>query len=296
MIPMNAASLAGLVADAQRGTTGGTDTGAGGFLDALLAALPPEAQGLSLDELVDWLKEQDGGNALAALLPQAAAAPLPAAPELAPREGKQNDPDMLLGLILSSRQMPAAGDDAAMLESGGILDAQAQTGAADDAKPFLQMLTPLAKQAEQPLQAAADLPLRVPVRHPDFSQAVGERLVWLVRNDVQEATIRLDPPHMGPLEISVSVKDDRATVLIHANHAVTRDMLEAEAPRLRGMLGDSGFGAVDVNVARDNARQQQGGGRPNAQAATASPDSDEGLAVRSDVPLVGARGLVDHYA
>jgi flagellar hook-length control protein FliK len=92
--------------------------------------------------------------------------------------------------------------------------------------------------------------------------------VWMVRENVQEAKIRLDPPNLGPLEISVAVKDDRASILIHASHAITRDVLEAEAPRLRGMLGDNGFAAVDVNIARDNGRQQGGGERSDGVAGS----------------------------
>lgn len=299
MTTMNAASLAALMTDSQKAAGQGTPTlGGEGFLGALLAALPPEAQGLSLQELTEWLKQQeDNGLGVPGL-------PMPAMPTtvgvpLVTEGGKQTTPDTLLGLIMSSRQgVPAEGGGEAMtaLQAAGMLDnggQQAEQAVVEQPfKALLQTMTPTGKLAGAEVAEAA---LRVPVRHPEFGQAVGERLVWLVKNDVQEAKIRLDPPNLGPLEINVSVKDDRASILIHASHPVTRDVLEAEAPRLRGMLGDNGFAAIDVNVSRDNSRQQPGGGRPGGGDATLAAETEEAGAVRSDVANV-AVGLVDHYA
>lgn len=253
----------------------GTDAAASGegFLDALLTTLPPEAQGLSLQELIEWLREQGDGAAVGLVLPQVVDETIP--PGL---QAEQDDPAEMVNWIMSSRQNMTAPVNVEV--------------AADDVA-FSHVAQSVTVEDEALLEA--DGMLRVPVRHPEFGQAVGERLVWMVRHESQEARIRLDPPSLGPLEISVSVKDDQASVMIHANHAVTRELLEAEVPRLRAMLGEQGFAQTDVNVARDDSAQQQGEDRPAGDAAPVAAAGDSSEELSTDTATRVKVGLVDQY-
>ena len=311
MMPMTATALTALFGSG-RDTTGATDGEE--FLDALLLSLPPEAQGLSLQEMLDWLRQQSEG-ALAGVVP-----PLPqtadilaALPDLSTPGGgigseSESDPAALIGLIMSSRENLAAGpaeETAGALPIGVLEDGQ-QPAAEDTFQQRLQAVPESgegthaggeldAREAEAQALTKADAPLRVPVRHPEFGQAVGERMLWMVRNETQEAKIRLDPPSLGPLEISVAVKDDQASIVIHAQHALTREALEAEVPRLRSMLSEQGFAQAEVDIARDDAgrggeRQYAGG---NTQRGTESEAVEE-------MPVGGMTakpklGLIDQY-
>lgn len=165
-------------------------------------------------------------------------------------------------------------------------------------------LTSAAVAAESAASAAASarrqdgvptFTVGTPMNQPEWGQAFGERLTALVRDGVQQARIQLNPAHLGPIEVAIAVKDDQASVLITAQHAVTREALEAEMPRLRAMLGESGFAAVDVGVS-----QHQGGreGAPPHSAFAALLDTDTaGEADAGSAPAAHARprGLVDHY-
>jgi hypothetical protein len=266
--------LQGSVGKSQAGGTGAPATGEG-FLDALLTTLPPEAQGLSLQELIEWLREQGDSAGAGLALPQIVdEAAIPGGQVV------ESKPADVLSWIVSSRQNMA--DNAAVEPAGAAVVGEAE---------FNALL-----EGDEEVSLEADAPLRVPVRHPEFSQAVGERLVWMVRNESQEARIRLDPPSLGPLDISVTIKDDRATVLIHANHAVTRELLDAEAPRLRAMLGEQGFAEVDVNVARDDTRQQQAEGRAAGGARGLAAGADDvGEEQLGEVAPRVKVGVVDHY-
>lgn len=277
------------------------ELGGEGFLEALQSNLPPEAQGLSVQELLDWLREQSK-----AAVAQHALQPMPDPSEplasaLVLRTGEaaagpgESDPGAVLGFIVSSREQLAAQP----LEEGVAALAQEQlsqeSSAAEEPTPFQTLLTPASEAADAELKLEAEKPLPVPVRHPEFGQAVGERLVWVVRNEVQAATIRLDPPSLGPLEISVSIKDDQAAIVIQAQHALTREVLEAEAPRLRGMLGEAGFAQVDVDVARDEAGQNEGrhsGQNGSRGMAAADEAGDAGTATPAARVSVG---LIDQY-
>lgn len=350
MIPMTSTTLPPVPAGGEIGAADGAAASLG-FLEALLAALPPEAQGMTEQELADWLQVQDAGLADLEALPvsqQAAAllgliessrqtlpvadegeatladatADVPAAELLggqplqnaAPIDGAEVgiDADAVVparayayrGAALAPAQ---TGDSAAApsgLEANALAGAQAEPAAASP-EAGREVPAAVAEQTFRPLlqTAAAGVPegtepesqLRVPVRHPEFGQAVGERLMWMVRNEMQEAKIRLDPPHLGPLEISVSVKDDRADVLIQAAHALTREALDAELPRLRMMLADAGFASVDVGVARDQGGQAAGEQRREAGQHQTTAGMDDAEATEP-VPVRTARGLIDHYA
>lgn len=154
-------------------------------------------------------------------------------------------------------------------------------------------------------QSAATASLRVatPVGQPGFTQAVGEQVTWMVRNEVQSARVQLDPPDLGPLEITVSLRDDRASVAIHAQHSATREALLADSTRLRAMLEDNGFTGVDVSV-REDRPDGSGAGESftgGGDGRGGGHDGEAGGAGDGAAPADGTtgvrlgRGLVDHY-
>src|SRR5690606_17801919 len=54
-------------------------------------------------------------------------------------------------------------------------------------------------------------PLQVPapVTQAGFGAAVGERLLWMVQHEVHHARLQLNPPGLGPLDITVSLHGDQ---------------------------------------------------------------------------------------
>jgi len=273
---------------------GGSGEG-GDFLQALMGELPAEARELKPEELVAWLEDHAVN-----LLP-ASAVPVDTA---VPAYGQGGDPVSLLGALMSTRPqdmalMGAAQGEEAMLQAGLLEAANAE--AALDADAFPLMAQTASARALDSRATSTDVPefvLRTPVQHQDFGQALGERLTWLVRQDVQQARIILDPPNLGPLEITLSIKDDQASVMITAQHPLTREVIEADSQRLRGMLGDNGFSMVDVNVSQGQQQQQGGEQRPSLTGsvlANGIDGAEEGAQGETRVERRGL-GLVDHYA
>ncbi|MEW8283797.1 MAG: hypothetical protein AB2767_15245, partial [Candidatus Thiodiazotropha taylori] len=64
-------------------------------------------------------------------------------------------------------------------------------------------LNALSQSATSPVAGRASiiLPLNTPVGQPGWDQAVGERIQWMVNQNIQQAEIKLTPPNLGPLEI-----------------------------------------------------------------------------------------------
>jgi flagellar hook-length control protein FliK len=148
-------------------------------------------------------------------------------------------------------------------------------------------------------RASIVLPLNTPVGQPGWDQAVGERIQWMVNQNVQQAEIKLTPPNLGPLEIKISLQNDQTNVTFIAAQAPTRDALESSIPRLREMFGEINLNLANVDVGHQQAGEpgQEGSGESGSSGGTSDHESvnkwSNGLG--SSRTMVG-EGLLDTYA
>lgn len=96
-----------------------------------------------------------------------------------------------------------------------------------------------------------------PVRDQAWSADFGQKVVWMATQDKQSAQITLNPPQLGPIEISLSVKNDQATAAFASPHAEVREAIESALPRLREMLAGVGVELGQANVNAESFRQAQ---------------------------------------
>ncbi|HHO67870.1 MAG TPA: hypothetical protein ENK12_02455, partial [Gammaproteobacteria bacterium] len=111
-------------------------------------------------------------------------------------------------------------------------------------------------------------------RQPEWQQSLGERVQWLIGQQLQGARIRLNPAHLGPMEVRIQVQNDQASIQFMSAHGVVRDALEAAVPRLRDMLDANGIDLVDVDVSGQSFAEQQHqaeGHRADARGAGYGP-------------------------
>lgn len=131
-------------------------------------------------------------------------------------------------------------------------------------------------------------PINMPLNQPGWGRAVAERVMFMVNGNVQEAEIKLNPRELGPIGIRVTLNQDQANVSFVAQHATTREALEAAIPRLREMLGENGLqlGQSDVSQHsfKGNEQQMAGEGRGRGHGHADGDEGDESL-------MVGAGGL-----
>ncbi len=144
-------------------------------------------------------------------------------------------------------------------------------------------------------------PLSPPLGSPQWQNALGERLVWLVKKDLQQAELRLNPQHLGPVEVRIEVRNEHATISFSAHHAVTRDVLEASVPRLREMLGEAGVTLASVDVSQQRSGHGHHEGRERGESGGSAPTGGEGIR-REEGPALHAKdmlrgtGLIDLFA
>ena len=97
------------------------------------------------------------------------------------------------------------------------------------------------------------------------AREIGRKLMALLNEHIQvnqglntkTATIRLDPPDLGRLEVTIRVDQDKLQIQLAATSGHARDALQAGTDRLRGELAGQ-FVSVDVDVSsQDEQRSQQ---------------------------------------
>ncbi|MCP5279583.1 MAG: flagellar hook-length control protein FliK [Thiobacillus sp.] len=118
-------------------------------------------------------------------------------------------------------------------------------------------------------RAGASVPVNMaieaPLRSPMFSQELGERIVWLSSRQGQVADIALNPPHLGPLEVKLTLSGGEAGAQFFSPHPQVRDAIEAALPKLRELLAEAGVTLGQAQVRDESFHRQeslaQGGDR-----------------------------------
>ncbi|WP_439411890.1 flagellar hook-length control protein FliK [Enterobacter ludwigii] len=85
--------------------------------------------------------------------------------------------------------------------------------------------------------------------------ALGDRLQLQIQNQIQHATIRLDPPNMGKIDISMQVDNGRLQIHINASHGDVYRALQQVSNELRQTLADKNFIQVNVQVSSQHPGQ-----------------------------------------
>jgi len=151
---------------------------------------------------------------------------------------------------------------------------------------------------------------RIPARlgTQAWDNQVSQRIVYMVGKE-QAATLTLNPPDLGPVQIVLNVTNDQATVAFSSDQLDVRQALENALPRLREMMSESGIAlgnaTVDANVPdgrqqqQDSDRRAQGGqggaGGLTGDGQDAAPAVNE-VAPRTRTVSIGDRGMVDLFA
>ena len=122
----------------------------------------------------------------------------------------------------------------------------------------------------------------------------------MVGSRLQGAEIRLNPAHLGPLEVRIQIQNDQANINFTAQHGMVREALEAAIPRLREMLGESGLQLNNVTVSDQSLAEQRRQEGRAAFADQSNPGGDVGVEEDAQVLSVSllreGAGTIDYFA
>ena len=139
-----------------------------------------------------------------------------------------------------------------------------------------------------------------------WDNALGQKVVWMAAGAQQSATITLNPPDLGPLQVVINVTNAQADATFTSAQPEVRQALEAALPRLKEMLGDAGISLGQASVNAGSPNQHGAANQDQSQAGTRSrqlnlPTSQNVNDITSIAPgrnraMSGGDGMVDTFA
>jgi len=131
-----------------------------------------------------------------------------------------------------------------------------------------------------------------------WETALGQRVCWMIGDQQHTASLLLDPPELGLLQVVVTVSNDQATATFVAAEPEVRRAIEAAIPRLREMMDSAGIQLGDATVSAGTSSNDNS--PPSARHVVpieATHGQDQAQSVPGDRTEVGfSRGLVDTFA
>lgn len=262
---------------------------------ALTGALPAEIQALLNSKLTRKSTEAEEQPSDTDIL----AAPLQAQVETRTTPTLKNSRQEIAAAALSGQSNSRATEQALVSHNPANLAATTT----EEPGPVTQLLHSLpgtAQGSTQTQQTQSTLPeLRTPLHDTSrWSQEFGEKIVWMARNDQQQAQLNLNPAHLGPLRITLNMDADQASAVFTATTPEVRQAIEDAMPRLREMLANAGISLGHTQVGtqsqQEQAKAQEGRGSARASKDGAILEAD----TASSAPVVQRRGIgmVDLFA
>ena len=259
---------------------------------ALAAGLNPGAEALPPDALGPRAPEAPlaGASSSAA---SSGALPLPnlAAPVVA------MDPlAAALARAPAALRVPMA-DEGELGAITGLAEALAPERLPDGAAPLSTTTSPAAPK----LDLAQAFPAPVPLPSKQFAEDLGARLQWMADQQGGDATLRISPEGLGPVEIRLKLDGERVELGFTAAQQETRQALQDALPKLREMLAQQGLqlGQADVGQKHAQSANDEAAGAANGFAGE---DEGDGIVLATSTREVNVivaqrgRGVLDLYA
>ncbi|NYT65039.1 flagellar hook-length control protein FliK [Alcaligenaceae bacterium] len=206
----------------------------------------------------------------------------------------------------STAMVDAANLARARMSGTNVTDAGstiASTNANDQVAHLASQLLPSSAPANT---TGSTLSIAAPLTSPQWGTDFGRQFVTMLQNSTngsQIAELRLDPPELGPLRITLNLSDNIAHAAFYSPHAAVRQTVENALPQLQELLAQSGISLGDTSV-NDQSQTAQDFNNPGnqKQPAGSNRSTDNGglMVAANDTPAVtrtrSPDALVDTFA
>ena len=235
--------LAGAGAAAMDSQLAALQSAAGKQPGAPLAGAEGAAAGADGGKLFNMMARMD------APVDDSSAAALSTPPELltkADAQGKAGaDPSAVLTRAAPEMTQIVRRDDAPRM-------AQAETAVSAPLSAAVQQASLTVAQAAN---AAAGDKIAARVGTPGWDNQVAQKIIYMVGGQDMSASLTLNPPDLGPMQVVLNVNNDHADVTFSSAQPEVRQALEDALPKLREMMSESGLSLGNASV-NDGAQQQ----------------------------------------
>lgn len=302
--PATTSAKAGPAADAQASAVASVSIKADKTTDA--AVLTPQATSAKEDKPADpfaallpadakavpeaKLEAQDTAPKLAASKPETAA-------KLNAADTKPETAPQLVVNAADPNASPVTARAAVKIDA-----AVPQTSSETTSNNTITAVAQAAATANTPAIAKLQTQLAPRVGNPGWDQALGQHVVYMAGQGSQSASLTLNPPDLGPLQVVLNISNDQANASFTAAQPEVRAALEAAMPKLREMMSEAGItlGNATVGTSLPNQQQSTPGEQSrqqgnNGHAATGPDLREDGQRTVLTRPVNAALGLVDTF-
>lgn len=127
-----------------------------------------------------------------------------------------------------------------------------------------------------------------------WDKSIGQKIVWMVGANEQTASLTLNPPDLGPLQVVIQVHNDQTDATFSSDSKEVRQALEDGMANLRDILKDAGISLGQTNINQRSSQQQPQADTAPYQQAAGSPQQNHLLAPGTTIKT--GLGLVDTFA
>ncbi|XLZ70193.1 flagellar hook-length control protein FliK [Massilia sp. SR12] len=207
---------------------------------------------------------------------------------------------------------PQADFQATLAQAKADAGKAGEAAARDAAQTILPASTAQATTAQAPAgaanaqaaQAVASNQLHARVGSQGWDQQLGQKVVWMVNGGEQSATLTLNPPDLGPLQVVLSVSNDQTSVAFMAAQPEVREALEQALPKLRESMGEAGIALGDTSVSAGSQEQKEAFAQMTANSRSRgasngqndNPDPGAGPEQQAHQARRSVLGAVDTFA
>lgn len=163
------------------------------------------------------------------------------------------------------------------------------------------MQTPAQLNANLPAQQVASANyIQASPGKAGWDQAISQKIVWMVGAEQQSATLTLNPPDLGPLQVVIHVHNDQADTTFISDNAEVRQALQDGMDNLRDKMSESGIqlGQANVNSGQQAQQQFQQSMQNRQSSPMAIANTTLGLEKTTQASTLArvSNGLVDTFA
>jgi flagellar hook-length control protein FliK len=132
--------------------------------------------------------------------------------------------------------------------------------------------------------------LKPPVSSPDWGPALNQRVTWMVANSLQNASITVNPPNLGPLEINIQTDQNKTNVQFIVSSSEVRQAIQDAIPSLSKMLENSGLQLGQANINSRSHNQNRENARTDTQIKNI-----EAISNQVESASIQGQGLINTY-
>lgn len=163
----------------------------------------------------------------------------------------------------------------------------------NSAAPLLASTIMLPPAASTPSAQVVAAPVGA---NPQWGEALGQQVQFLLGQGIQQATLQLNPPHLGPLEVHLDIQaNGQANATFISPHPEVLQAISTAIPQLQQSFAAAGMSLGQANVGAD------GGGRFFSKNRSTPADTVKSMTepLESTAPSTVLRvhlGLINAFA